>query len=99
MIDIEKRNNEIIIAIQSFLQVLEEVFEKTWSKQKFKFFFKKHRQEKIRNEIFSHYGNIMFLGLQKEIESRNAEDIYPLFEQIADLNNLQKWINVKKFLN
>lgn len=61
--------------IQECLQNIEDIFQKEWSKQKFKWFFKKYRQRKLKTKIFRHYSSQIFCTIEDAIEDALLKEI------------------------
>lgn len=47
--------DQFINMLQVYKQQIDDDFQTEWSKQRFKWFFKKRRQEKLRSKIFRRY--------------------------------------------
>ncbi len=48
-------NKNLTDLLQGYKQQIDDDFHKEWSKQHFKWFFKKRRQKKLRSKIFRRY--------------------------------------------
>lgn len=82
---------EYIRGLAEYNQNIKNDFQTEWSKKKFKWFFKKYRQKKLRAKIFHRYQSPIFQCLEGTIEdilltSFQADNFFTDFVDIKDLS-------------
>ena len=81
--------DQFINMMQVYKQQIDDEFNAEWSKQRFKWFMKKRRQEKLRNKIFRRYRAGIFSTtddyIQREVNNAIGESI-DRFVSIKDLS-------------
>ncbi len=72
--------------LQVYKQQIDDEFQAEWSKQRFKWFFKKRRQRKLRSKIFRRYQSGIFSVTQDWIQG----EVKKVIEESID-----NFINIK----
>lgn len=67
---------------------IERDFQEEWSKKHFKWFFKKRRQNKLRNKITHRYAGPVFWLIEEAIEEILPKMVDENFQQFVDIKNL-----------
>lgn len=74
--------------VKDLTHQFENAFQEEWSKQRFKWLFKKRRQKNLRAQIFRQYQHSIYCVIQNIIEDMAAPTITTNLEQFADVTSL-----------
>lgn len=90
-----KTNSEYEQRLEEYHQNIENDFQTEWSNKKFKWFFKKRRQKKLRYKIILRYEAPVFWFISDIIEetlpkAQETDDYFNQFVDIKDLSVLDK---------
>ena len=92
---ITKVKNELDAAFSQYEQDLKEYgkkiqneFQTEWSKKKFKWFFKKYRQRKLKSKIYRRHCRLIFELVDDILEDVLPKAIEFSFDQFADIKDI-----------
>lgn len=74
--------------LEEYHQKIEEDFQKEWSKKKFKWFFKKRRQVKLKAKIFRRYQAPIFWIVEDILEDVMPKAIELSFDQMTHIQDV-----------
>ena len=74
--------------IQVYKQQIDDDFQAEWSKKRFKWFFKKRRQRKLRSKIMSHYMHPIFYLVEDYIDDLLPKTINKSVEGFANIKDI-----------
>lgn len=74
--------------LEEYHQKIENDFNAEWSKKKFKWFFKKRRQQKLRSEITRRYSGPVFWLIEDILDDMLPKTTNAFFGQFVDVKNL-----------
>ena len=63
-------------------------FQTEWSKKKFKWFFKKYRQRKLKSKIYRRHRIQIFELVEDVLDDALPKAIWPSFDQLTDVNDI-----------
>ena len=93
-----KMKNELDAAVLQYKQDLKEYktklqneFETEWSKKKFKWFFRRYRQRKLKSKIFRRHSRPIFELMEDIIEDTFPKVIGFSFDQMTDIKDVNSW--------
>lgn len=80
--------DSLINMLQVYKQQIENDFQSEWSKQHFKWFFKKRRRKKLRNKIFRRYQMGIFNLAGDYIENMLPKAIEESMENLTNIKDV-----------
>lgn len=76
------------LRLEEYRQNIENDFQEEWSKQKFKWFFKKLRQKKLKTKIYRRYQSPIFWLVEDILEDVLPKAIDFSFDQMTDIKDV-----------
>ena len=76
------------LRLEEYRQNIENDFQEEWSKKKFKWFFKKVRQKKLKTKIYRHYQSPIFWIIEEVLEDIIPKAIEFSFSQMTDIKDI-----------
>lgn len=74
--------------LEEYHKKIEDDFQEEWSKKKFKWFFKKRRQQKLRAQISHRYAGPVFWLIEDMLEDMLPKVTSPFFNQFVDVKDI-----------
>ena len=74
--------------LSEYLQKIQDEFQTEWSKKKFKWFFKKYRQRKLKTKIYRRHCKPIFGLIEDVLEDTLPKAIGDSFDQMVDVKDL-----------
>ena len=74
--------------LKEYKQKIDNDFKEEWSKKRFKWFFKKRRQRKLRNKMMHRYAHPIFVVLEDCIEDILSKTINESIENFVDIKDI-----------
>ena len=81
-------DQEFKLRLEEYRQNIENDFQEEWSKKKFKWFFKKRRQKKLRSKIFRRYQSPIFWIVEDILEDMLPKAIEHSFDNFVDIKDV-----------
>jgi hypothetical protein len=74
--------------LPEYLQKIQDEFQTEWSKKKFKWFFKKYRQRKLKSKIYRRHCKPIFGLIEDVVEDTLPKAMEFSFDQFVDVKDL-----------
>lgn len=81
---------EFIRVCNEYFKNIENDFETEWSQKKFKWFFKKRRQNKLMINIYRRYHSPLYYLIEKTIEETLSDLNGEFVDKFVDVKNIDK---------
>ena len=76
------------LRLEEYRQNIDNDFQEEWSKKKFKWFFKKRRQKKLKAKIYRRYQSPIFWIVEDALEDMLPKSIEYSFDNLVDIKDI-----------